>query len=217
MGKATGQYMASAAFYILLVIGIAMAISLNLVLPENTVGLIGSSSNPRLIVWFISVLFSSAIMFLTKIGIMIPVVKSYFENHDNTALPYFFSLPIKITLPILVLAAIGVAFLWPVCESPAVNFSVTTLDNSTINFNGATITAKTGSILTIEAVLHEKTMVSCKWSSSGQAIRTIGPLSSCVTQINLSDKAGKGFITLALSKNFCSIVSTRPLEIITTP
>ena len=77
--------------------------------------------------------------------------------------------------------------------------------------------AKNGAVLTIEATTSDKAMPYCTWSSSGQAIRAIGPLSSCTTQANLSNETSNGLITLAMSKGSCSSISTRTLEIVVAP
>jgi len=214
MVKKAGQFVAGAITLVLLTFGIELAISLKLMFPDSVTEWIGASSNPRLLLWIVSILTPSALIILIKIGVKIKFLEKWVEGFDH---PYLLGLPEWAYISIFTLSVIGLAFFPPACESPTATIQVTSLDNSLIEYTGRSVTATVGTKLSIEAVSNEKSVMFCEWSAVGSAINTIGPKSSCATQVSLANKPGKAIISLKLSKSFCSVTSTSPIEIVVVP
>jgi hypothetical protein len=217
MVKNASQFIAGAATLVLLILGIELAISLKLMFPDSVIEWVGASSNPRLALWVISVLISSSLIILIKVGVKLPVLKPWIEAPDHPLFSYLLGLPLSAILSILLFSGISLAFLVPLCESPTATIQVTTLDNSIIEYAGRSVTATVGTKLNIEAVANQNSVMFCEWSAVGSAVNTIGPKSSCTTQVNLANKPGKAIVTLTLSKSFCSVTSTNPIELIVIP
>jgi len=204
-------------FLALLTLIINLAISLKLFLPESVTEWIGSSSSPRLALWIVSILAASFVIVILKLGVKLPFLKHWVERPDHPIFTYILGLPLGVALSVLALSGFGLVFLGPVCQSPFANIEVTSINDESIEYDGRSITAKTGARLTLTANVSDSSLVFCTWSSTGSAIRTIGPRSVCTTQASLSDEPSRGIITLTLVKNFCSVQSTNPLEIIVVP
>jgi hypothetical protein len=217
MAKQVAKYIVGAITLFVLSLGIEIAISLKLFLSESIIEWINSASNPRFSLWLISILIVSSILTLIKIGVKLPLLTPWIESSIHPLISYLLGLPLLVTIAIAVLAGVSLAFLGPRCESPTANVKVTSLDDSIIYYDGKSLTVKAGSTLTVEALPNENTVVFCVWSSTGKAITNIGPKSACISQIELDNEPGKGIVTLTLSKSFCSVSSTHPIEIITVP
>ena len=217
MLKKISVLVAGAVFLILLTLGIYLAISLELIFPASVIEWIGASGNPRLALWIASCLFASFVITTLKVGVKLPFLKPWVERPDHPFFTYLFGLPLEVVLSILILSGIGQFILRPVCDSPFANIEVISLNDDIIEFNGKLVTAKAGAKITLVANVNNNAVVFCSWSSTGTAIKTIGPKSSCTTQASLSNEPDRGIITLTLSSSFCSLKSTSPLEILVVP
>ena len=218
MIKKTITAITGIAFLFVLSVVINLGISLKLLLPSNIIEWAGESYNAQLTLWIISVLFSSFILALLSLGIKLPFIKPWVERPDHPVYTYIFGLPLWAILSIFVLSGLSLFFLGPVCESPFAVIEASTLNkNDLVDYDGNIITARAGSKLTLSATVKDNSVVFCSWSSTGEVIKTIVPQSSCITQASLSPEPGKGIITLTLSKNFCSLRSITPLELIVIP
>lgn len=211
MKKDAGSFTLSAIALVIVALLLRLAISLKLVLPDSLIDWISASQNPRLALWLVGGLGAAGLAFLLKIGVKIPWFKDWLDTPAAFLKPAL-AFPTLLYGSILVVLGISLYFLGPICESPAVNISVTSADE-TMKYDGRSVTAKPGSILTLEATTKDTSVIFCKWSTTGNAVEAINPQFLCATQISLVNKPGRGIVTLTVSKTSCSITSTYPLEI----
>lgn len=216
MKKNADSLVSGAIVLVLFTVLLRLAISLKFFLPDSLTEFISESSNPGLSLWIVSGLVVMGTAFLIKIGVKIPALEKWIEKPAR-----FFSLllvyPTVFYVSILVFLGLSLYFLKPVCESPVVNIKVTSTDE-TMKHDRDSVTARLGTNLTLEADTKEMSLISCRWSATGDAINVIGPQSSCITQVRLANnKPGRGIVTLTVAKSSCSVTSTHPLEIIAVP
>ena len=195
---------------------INLAISLKLIFPENVIEWVSSANNPIVSLWIISVLVSSAVIILIQTGAKLSFLKLEIPKH--ALFSYVFGLPIWATASVFIVSIICLAFFQPVCQSPSAVIDVTSLDdNALMQYDGESIHAMVGAKLTLKAIPGDNAVTFCSWSSAGSAVNSIGPTSSCTTQLHLSNEPGREVVTLTLSKSFCSVKSIIPLELIVEP
>lgn len=218
MAKQTVIIFASTLFLALLSVGINLAISLKILFSESVIDWVGSSNNPPLALWIISVFFASFVIAMLNLGVKLPFIKVWVERPDHPLFTYILGLPLWVVIFTLVFSGLSLVFLGPVCESPFADIEVVALqEGDIISFDGKSISVKPGARLTLNAVVNSSSVVFCSWSATGSAVKSINPQSSCATQVNIASKTSRGIITLALSKSFCSVKSTNPLEVIVVP
>jgi hypothetical protein len=214
--KKTLKFIVGFICLVALSIVINLAISLKLIFPENIIEWVSGSSNPITSLWIISILVASAMIILFQTGAKLPFLKLEIPKHPLFS--YVFGLPVWATSSVFVVAIISLAVFQPVCQSPTATVNITSLDeDALIQYDGESIHAKVGANLTLKAIPGDNAVTFCSWSSVGSAVNSIGPTSSCTTQLHLSNQPGREVITLTLSKSFCSVKSMIPLELIVEP
>lgn len=214
--KKTLKFIAGFLFLAALSVVINLAISLKLVFSENIIEWVSSANNPIISLWIISALVASVIIILIQSGAKLSFLKIEIPKHPLFS--YLLGLPVGVTLFILIISAIVLAFFQPVCESPAAIIDVTSLrEDALIQYDGESIHAKTGAKLTLKAVPGDNAVAFCSWTFTGDILDSIGPISSCTTQLHLSNQPSQGIILLTLTRSFCSVKSTVPLNLSVEP
>lgn len=191
--------------------------SLRLFLPSNLIWLVTASTNPRIALWMISILISSSLISLLKLGVKVPQLQPFIEKKDHPIFNYLLGLPLGIVLSILVISFIGLVLLKPVCISPYAEIEDESYNNVIIRRDGNDIIAKTGEKIDLIANIQNDTITFCSWNSMGDAIKKIDPINSCRTSVFLSNEPGIGVVTLRLSTSYCSLESSIPVNFQTVP
>ncbi|MFT3894826.1 MAG: toll/interleukin-1 receptor domain-containing protein [Anaerolineales bacterium] len=210
------QFSLSTAVLIGLILIIRFGISLKLFGPGGINDLINASSEPRLALWLVSIAFGSFIITLPRIGIKSEWAET-FSKISHFLFTYLVGLSPWITIPIFASAVVGLVLFRPVCQSPTALIQVRLDNNDTFEYQGKPIEARSGETIFLNVVSNDDDVIFCSWTSTGPAISSVGSPSHCNTQVRLAGEAGKGIVTLSLSKSSCSAVTTTPLQIITVP
>jgi hypothetical protein len=218
MGKNVRLYVSGAVSLLLFSIAINLAASLNLLFPSSVIEWIGASRNPRITLWVTSLLSASFIYVALQLGIKLPSIKAWVERPDHPVFNYLLGLPLGVVLSITAISSLALFLSAPVCESPIAIIQAASLNGGEVKYDGKVINAEPDARITLAAISQENSIVFCTWETTGTAIKSLNPRSSCKTQLSVSNQPGdRGIITLTLSKSYCSLRSTNPLEVLVIP
>lgn len=189
---------------------VLIAVRLQLMFPRSVVVWLSQSPNPQQALVAFSVLVSSGVLGLLRLGIEVPPIKPFASEAVRA---YIAGIPLWVLGSIFALAISALFLVFPACQSPAFVVFRAQGRPDTYRPNGV-LTAAPGEFLAITAEPIQKDgILSCRWQYIGEVFETIGANSGCEINLKLSRQPGNGLLTLQASQDFCNQSSVFSLNV----
>jgi hypothetical protein len=205
-------FVSGLAIFLVLWIIVVLLVKFQLAIPHKVLTWLSQSPDPQRAVLSFGALVASLLMAIVRLGIKLPLLKPVMEA-DNIS-KYLAGLPLWAILIILVASVAGLLLVVPSCQPPAsVTFTVQGQDE--LLHPSDVLTVAPGETATILAApIQEGTILSCNWQYVGNAFQTIGASHGCEINIEFTDQAADGYLTLQASQDFCSQSSVFSLQVL---
>lgn len=204
------DFISGIAIYFLLAVLIGVSVAMR-ALPGQFDEWLGGSNNPQQALIYFSLLISSLVLILTRVGIEVNLFNmAKGENFRR----YASGLPLWFLMISVAGSLLQFYRYFPTCKAPEAVVFEEVGSSKTYQPSDVIVIAAGKSLAIGARSADEENLLSCiSWELTGSAFQTLGQKNGCQVNITFSNQPGSGYITLLASQNFCNQASLFSIEV----